>query len=202
MIMAVILAAGEARRMGEVKQLLDWQGEPLICQVIRKVTASRFASVRLVLGAYYQQIVPWVTSLVKELELDLDLEVVYNPDYQMGQSTSVQRGLTDLPDQVQGVAFILADQPLVQVETYNMLIDYFNQEKPGILIPTYQGQFGNPKFFHRKFFSELCNVMGDQGGRAIIRQYSEQVHQVEVADPGVLSDIDYPEDYARLKFKE
>ncbi|AZR74584.1 hypothetical protein BBF96_15105 [Anoxybacter fermentans] len=190
MIMGVILAAGEAKRMGEPKQLLSWQGEPLIRWVIRQVWFSRFNPVRVVLGAYADQIEPLIE--------DLDVEILFNPAYPQGQSTSVKKGLQDYPPGVIGAAFILGDQPLIKVETYNYLIEVFEKEEPGILVPTYQNQRGNPIFFHKRFFSDLMKIEGDCGGREIIFDNQAQVRKVEVADPGIILDLDVKEDYLRL----
>ncbi len=190
MIMGMVLAAGEARRMGAVKQLLDWHGQPILRRVIGQVLASNFDLVTVVLGAYKDQII----SVVE----DFDVECIYNPDYKKGQSTSVGVGLKNCSDKIDGVAFILGDQPLIQVETYNYLIKAFKSEMPGILVPTYEGQRGNPIFFHRRFFDDLLQVEGDRGGREIIQQNKDQVVKVEVNDPGILLDIDNKEEYFRL----
>lgn len=190
MMTGIILAAGEARRMGRVKQLLDWHGEPLIRHVVRKVRASRFDRVRVILGAGYEQILPVIS--------DLDVEVIYNPDYRRGQSTSVGKGLEGLAGGVKGAAFLLADQPLTRIETYDRLIRAFACGAGGILIPTWQGQRGNPVFFDQQFFPLLREAEGDRGGRDVIRQNPDRVRLIEVDDPGVVTDIDVEEDYLRL----
>lgn len=190
MIVGVILAAGEGKRMGVVKQLLDWHGEPLISHVVGQILQSQFDQVRVVLGANHELIEPVLT--------DRNVEILYNPDYQQGQSTSVKRGLADLPEDVKGVAFLLADQPVIRLETYNTLIKIFRREQPGILIPTWQGQRGNPVFFQQRFFPLFKEVEGDRGGREIIRQHPDEVQLWEGNDPGILVDLDRQEDYLRL----
>ena len=235
MLMAVVLAAGEGKRMGEIKQLLDWQGEPLLRHTVRNVLAGGFAQVRVVLGAYAEAIAPVLEGL--------EIELIYNPDYAQGQSTSLRAGLlghpersdiahslekldlsrpsersdisrhleqADLsrysersirlqnPDNIHGAAFIPGDMPLIASVTLAKMISYFQEQQPGILVPIYHGERGNPVFFHQKFFPELLAVEGDRGGREIIRQYPEEVQKLEVLDPGVIIDMDYREDYLRL----
>lgn len=189
MIVGIVLAAGEAKRMGSVKQLLDWHGEPLIHHVIQGIVKSHFDQVRVVLGANYELIEPVIA--------DLDVEVVYNPNYQLGQSTSVKKGLEGLSQGVKAAGFLLADQPLIRLETYNTLIEAVRLDESGIHIPTWQGQRGNPIFFGQQFFPLLQNVKGDRGGREIIRQHPDWVRLCEVDDPGILVDLDSNADYIR-----
>lgn len=190
MITGIVLAAGQALRMGLIKQLLPWDGQPLIRYVVKRVLKSNFDSVNVVLGAYAQEIEPHLA--------DLDVKIINNPDYLEGQSSSIKRGLAGYQIDLEGVAFILADQPLIRIKTYNQLISVFRAKKPGILVPTSQQRFGHPVFFHRRFFGELLKIQGDKGGREIIQRYPERVYQLAVNDPGILLDIDQPVDYDRL----
>lgn len=190
MIVGIVLAAGQSLRMGSIKQLLQWGDQSLIRQVVKRVLTSDFDLVRVVLGASAKEI---------ELHLaDLAVKLIYNPEYQKGQSWSIKKGLEDLPPDLVGAAFILADQPLIEITTFDRLITVFRAEEPGILVPTYQRQFGNPVFFHQRFFGELLKIQGDTGGREIIRRYPDQVFQLAVDDPGILLDIDQPVDYDNL----
>lgn len=191
MIIGIILAAGEAKRMGEPKQLLDWQGEPLIRWIVKCVSKANFDLLKVVIGAYQKQI--------ESVLIDLNVELVVNSDYPSGQSSSVRKGLENCPSEVQGAAFILGDQPLIRVETFNNLISIFHKETPGILIPTFQQKSGNPVFFHRRFFPALSGVAGDIGGRELIKNNHNQIRLVEVDDPGVVLDIDNQGDYLKLK---
>lgn len=187
MIGAVVLAAGESRRMGCAKQLLDWQGEPLVRYVVRQVLQANFAQVRVVSGAYAEEVAYCLR--------DLPVEVVFNPEYAAGQSSSVRTGLRNLSLKTNGVAFVLGDQPMVQFETYNQLIACFEAEEPGILIPTYMSKRGNPVLFHRDFFTSLMQIEGDRGGRDLIQQNPDRVQMLEVADAGILIDLDCQKDY-------
>lgn len=190
MVCGIVLAAGQALRMGLLKQLMQWGGQPLIRHVVKEVLASNFDLVKVVLGAYATEIEPHLA--------DLDVKIIYNPDYRLGQSSSIKKGLEDVRPDLLGAAFILADQPLMERQTYNQLITVFKAKKPGILIPTYQNQAGNPVFFQRWFFKELLKIEGDTGGREIIRRYPEQVYRLAVDNPGILFDLDQPADYQKL----
>ncbi len=190
MIQGIVLAAGKADRMGVSKQLLTLEGEPIIRRVVKQVKASNFDLITVVLGAYADRIRPLLS--------DLGVKIVFNPDYSLGQSTSLKAGLEGYTDSIEGAAFVLGDQPLIKVETYNYLIKVFKAAGSGILLPTYLGQRGNPVFFHYKFFPELLEVEGDYGGRDVIKAHNDQVKIVEVCDPGITIDLDYPEDYRRL----
>lgn len=189
MIMGVILAAGEANRMGEPKQLLNWKGQPLISHVVDRVKMSKLDPIRVIVGAYREEIIPLLSGV----------EIVVNDRYKEGQASSIRAGLDSLPPGVKGAAFILADQPLIKVTTYSYLSKVFREEEPGILIPTYRGQRGNPVIFHRNYFPQLRRIVGDKGGRELIHDNSDQVFKCEVADVGILKDLDDKEDYNCLK---
>ncbi len=191
MVCGIVLAAGQALRMGLIKQLMQWGGQPLIRHVVKEVLASHFDLVKVVLGAY-------ATEIESHLA-DLNVKIIYNPDYRLGQSSSIKKGLKDVRPDLLGAAFILADQPLMERQTYNQLITFFKAKKPGILVPTYQNQAGNPVFFQRSFFKELLKIEGDTGGREIIRCYPEQVYRLAVDNPGILFDLDQPADYQKLR---
>ncbi len=191
MVCGIVLAAGQALRMGLIKQLMQWGGQPLIRHVVKEVLASNFDLVKVVLGAYATEIEPHLA--------DLDVKIIYNPDYRLGQSSSIKKGLEDVRPDLLGAAFILADQPLMERQTYNQLITVFKAKKPGILVPTYQNQAGNPVFFQRSFFKELLKIQGDTGGREIIRRYPEQVYRLAVDNSGILFDLDQPADYQKLR---
>lgn len=196
MIVGVVLAAGESKRMGEIKQLLDWQGEPVLRQTVRNACSGGFDLVRVVLGANAEKIEPILYGL--------DVEIIYNSQYRAGQSTSVKYGLGKPPGEriggtFRGVAFIPGDMPLIKAETFAQMIALFRKEEPGILVPTYEGERGNPVFFHSRFFDELLRIEGDRGGREVIRRYPGAVSAMAVGDLGILQDIDSPEDYQRLK---
>jgi molybdenum cofactor cytidylyltransferase len=186
--------------MGSPKQLLVYQGRPMLRHVVENLLKSQVNDVMVVLGHQ--------ASKVAEALNELPVRIIINKDYTRGQSTSVRYGLAALhtsglsahhpaKGNRLGVLFVLGDQPLVKPETINLLIDHYRQYG-GIIAPYYQGVRGNPVLFDNKFFDELQALTGDVGAREIISRYPEQLRKVEVPDSGVLQDIDTPEDYQKL----
>lgn len=189
MVRGVILAAGLSQRMGTLKQLLPYQGKPLLQHVIDSARASALDHLLLVLGAQYDRILP---------HLDLfNVTVVYNKEYAAGQSTSVRAGLAYGPD-TSGIMFLLGDQPLVQVKTINALIDCFRSRRPLAVVPMYNGQRGNPVIVARTLTVEMDTLQGDVGLRHVVQRARQAVRYLHVKDSGVLRDIDTQEDYQAL----
>ena len=198
-VAAVILAAGEARRFGAPKPLLDWHGEPFIRHIARTALAADLSPVIVVSGAY--------PSEVQGALQGLDVSVVHNSQWQAGQSTSVQTGLLALPPQISAVIFLLADQPQVTVELLRALVDQYSlsdfqlqspirDPQSPIVAPWVGSQRSNPVLFDRTTFLDLMALEGDVGGRALFAKY--KVTDLSWDDPGLLLDVDTPEDYQRL----
>ncbi|HSP16035.1 MAG TPA: NTP transferase domain-containing protein [Thermoanaerobaculia bacterium] len=182
MISAIVLAAGQAKRFGDCKQLLPINGKPLLQHVLDTLRQSKVDDVVVVLGAYANEIRQQIQFR--------DERIIANPDYEKGMSTSIQAGLRAIDSDA---AFIvLADQPFVTAKTYDLLIDEYRRSRPKATIPTFNGFRGNPVLIEKSLFPEIMEIRGDTGARAIFGNH--QVTKVPVDDRGVLIDIDTPED--------
>ena len=187
-IAAIILAAGQAERMGRTKQLLPWKGKPLIWHVAQAASDEWINEVIIVIGAKGE--------LVKESLSDLDVQFVNNPDWQLGQSTSLKAGLSAVPKWTGAAIFLLADQPQISPTLINALIERHAVTLAPIVAPLIDGKRGNPVLFDRITFDELMKVQGDQGGRKIFSRHP--VEWVEWHDDRALVDIDTEVDYQNL----
>jgi molybdenum cofactor cytidylyltransferase len=139
-------------------------------------------------------VVGYEAAAVRKALAGRDIQFVDNPAHADGISTSLKQGLRALPDGIDGVLVCLGDMPRVTPDQLDRLIAAFNPvEGRAICVPTVQGKRGNPVLFARRFFAEMESVSGDVGARHLIGESPELVREVDMADGGVLLDIDTPQ---------
>jgi molybdenum cofactor cytidylyltransferase len=124
------------------------------------------------------------------------VEIVHNPQWAEGQSTSVKAGLLALPPETTAAVFLLADQPHIPVELVRALVERHAQTQPPIVAPMIEGRRGNPVLFDHAVFPDLMSLHGDAGGRLVFSRYP--ITHVPWNDPNLLLDVDTLEDYERL----
>jgi molybdenum cofactor cytidylyltransferase len=196
---ALLLAAGQSRRMGGTNKLLaeisgssPGTGEPMVTRVARRLLASRARPIIAVLGNRADEIDAALGHL--------PVGRVRNPDFADGLSTSLKRGLAALPEDLDAVLVCLGDMPLISGRHLDRLIAAFNPlEGRAIIVPTRHGKRGNPVLWARRFFAEMAQISGDVGARHLIGEHAEFVAEVEMDDDAVLVDIDTPEALAALQ---
>ncbi len=191
MISSIVLAAGESRRMGQTKQLLAWEGKTILRQVLENLLHSRLDEVILVLGHEAERILKMVDTR--------KIKVVINKNYRKGMITSIQEGLTALHEQTEAFFIVLADQPGIGPEVFDLLIGEFKRATPqkNIVLPTYRGRRGHPALFSVKYREEALRLKGDVGFRQILQEHPEDILAVEMDSDSVLQDIDTPDDYRK-----
>jgi molybdenum cofactor cytidylyltransferase len=192
MISAIVIAAGESKRMGRAKQLLPWQGKALLQHALDSLLNSEVDEVILVLGCEAERILERLNTR--------RIKVVINPDYGQGMITSIQRGLAAIEKGAEAFFIVLGDQPGISPQIYNRLIREFHRVYPSkrILLPTYRGKKGHPALFSIDFRDEGSAIKGDVGFRQIVSDHPQDVLQIELGTDAVLNDVDTPEDYQNL----
>jgi molybdenum cofactor cytidylyltransferase len=123
---------------------------------------------------------------------------VLNSEWQGGQLSSLRVGIQNLSRQSSGVLFTPVDHPLVREETYALLIELWNRDRTRIVIPKYMDRKGHPAIFPQRVFKRVLHGVLPNGAREIIYEEWDSVAFIPVDDPGVVWDIDTPEDYERL----
>ncbi|MGA2986600.1 MAG: nucleotidyltransferase family protein [Terriglobia bacterium] len=191
MITGLILAAGESRRMGRDKALLIYHGQSFLKAIIDNLGAAGIEKVTVVLG-HHAEIIQQAVNLAAA-------RVVVNHDYQRGQTSSLQLGLAAAAaDSPEAVILCLVDHPAISTEVIGKLSERFELTHRPVLIPTHEGQRGHPIVISQELFSELLALPPEEAANTIIRKYRDATQFVEVADPGILIDVDDPETYERL----
>ena len=192
---ALLLAAGQSRRMGGPNKLLaEIDGVPMVARVAQRLLASRARPIIAVLGNRADE--------VDQALGKLPVERVPNPDFADGLSTSLRRGIAALPLDLDGALVCLGDMPLVTGRHIDRLIAAFNPlEGRAIIVPTRRGKRGNPVLWAKHFFPEMTQIAGDVGARHLIGEHAELVAEVEMDDDAILVDIDTPEALAALREK-
>jgi molybdenum cofactor cytidylyltransferase len=193
-VSAVVLAAGASTRMGRAKQLLPLGETTVLTRTLENVRSAGLNDIVLVLGASGEEI---RRQLPRSL-LD-GLRIVVNHAYGQGMASSLREGLSAVDQESDAALIVLGDQPFLQPQTLHQIIDGYRGSRAQIVVPTYQGERGNPVLLDRSVFSEAMVLEGDVGCRAIFVNHLEGISKVEVEDVGVLLDLDDPADYERLK---
>lgn len=185
-IEAILLAAGESRRMGYPKPLLRVGQESFLLHSAKSILAV-VPRLIVVLGAHAERIRPVIPA-------DPRIVAVHNPHYQAGQLSSLKVGLRAIGEDADAVMVHLADHPLVKASTFERVVAAFNANRGAIIIARHGGRRGHPVLFARALFSELLDAPEDQGARAVVNRDPDRVVYVDVEDPGVTLDLDTPSD--------
>jgi molybdenum cofactor cytidylyltransferase len=128
---------------------------------------------------------------------DLPVSVIYNPDFNLGQSSSMIAGIK-AADIESSLMFVLGDQPLIKPETINFLLRKHDIHKK-IIVPSYYRKLGHPVIFPKMFRPALLSLTGDLGAKKIITCNQSQTLVIDIQDKGIIQDIDTWDDYQFLK---
>lgn len=191
-IAAVLLAAGGSARFGQPKQLLEWEGRPLIAHLADTAWAAGLSPVVVILGAEAERIAPALAGR--------PVRILHNYRWAAGLGSSVSLGVAALPESPAAI-FLQVDQPFVSPRLLRALAERWRtaSPRPGIVVPTWEDRPGSPVLFDRTLFPELAQLPADVGGRALFKTHAERLLAYPVDDPLLLADADTPADYARLQ---
>lgn len=188
-IAGIVLAAGGSSRFGgNAKQLLDWEGVPLVRKVVGTALQAHLDPVIVVTGARSEE--------VEQAVAGLGVIIVRNDGWVQGQSSSVRAGLAACPAEIGGALFLLVDQPQIPFTLLQSLVEAHYRSRAPIVAPQIAGARGNPVLFDRDTFLDFESLEGDIGGRVLFSRYP--VEWVLWHDPRMLLDIDSLDDYRRL----
>lgn len=187
-VVGVILAAGTSERYGDENKLLATVGgEPIVRRAVRPFVEDELADVAVVLGHEAPAVRPALDGL--------DVTFLENPDYEAGQSTSVREGTRyGRESGADAIVFGLGDMPHLRARSIALVRETYERGQGEIVAAAYDGGRGNPVLFAANHFDALAAVEGDTGGRRLILESDDAVC-VETRDPGVLRDVNRPDDH-------
>ena len=189
---AIVLAAGLSRRMGAgvQKLLLPYGGSTVIGHVISQLAAAPVQKVLVVVGR--DQRVAGVAVMEGAIAIRND-----DPDGDM--LSSARRGLRALPrgHPYDPVLLALGDQPAITSHLVRRMIETFATCGRGIVVPVFNGRRGHPLLFASHYAAVVLTRYAGVGVRGLLEAHPDDTFPLEVFDPGVVADIDVPEDYRR-----
>jgi len=190
-ITAVILAAGYSRRMGCFKPLLKIGKQTIIERTVSLFKDAGINDIRVVVGHCRGRIEPILEKA--------GIRAIINKENSPEMFSSVLATIKNLEPEVQALAILPVDIPLVRQWTIRYLIKRNRSDGDSILIPSFQGKRGHPVIMPAKYFSVIKRWTGKDGLRGALKQLADHTVSVAVADANILFDIDLPEDYEESK---
>ncbi len=195
MIWAMILAAGESKRMGKPKLLLPYGEKTIIETIVKTVVSSNVENTLVILGSDREKI--------EEKIKNFPVKIVYNLDFRSGMLSSVQCGFKAVPEETRAILVVLGDQPKISADVINKLINAYKSTGKGIVLPVYKKERGHPVLIDVKYGEEVENLSPDVGLRGTVYNHPEDILEVDVETSSIFQDIDYESDYKReLEKKE
>jgi molybdenum cofactor cytidylyltransferase len=186
-IWAIILAAGESRRMGVPKMLLPFDGSTMIEKVISNVTASKVDKIMVVVGSGKE-------ALIEKIGKS-GVKYCYNDNYKDGMLSSVKCGFASMPSDFKAVLVFQGDQPLIPPDAINSVIDAYLSSGKGLVIPVYKDRRGHPLLIDAKYRHEIEKITPDEGLHSLQQKFADFVQEVNTDEPGILRDFDTFDEY-------
>ena len=187
MISAILLAAGQSKRMnGENKLTKEIKSIPLIKLSVKNILDSSIDELIIVFG-YQKEIIE------KLIDENKKIKPVFNKDFESGIASSIKTGLNHMSKKTTAFFICLGDMPLVNQDIYNLLIKSKNNKE--IIIPTYKGQQGNPILFLITMKEKIMTIQGDVGAKKILELNKDKIMSVQIDDQGITKDFNTEENF-------
>ena len=187
MISAILLAAGQSKRMnGENKLTKEIQGIPLIKLSVKNILASSIGELIIVLG-YQKEIIE------KLIDKNEKIKFVFNKDFESGMASSIKTGLDNLSEKTEAFFICLGDMPMVSHDIYNQLIK--SKDNKEIIVPTYKG---NPVLFDKSMKEKVLDITGDVGAKKILELNKDKILNLEINDQSITKGFNTQDDFSSL----
>ena len=187
MISAILLAAGQSKRMnGENKLTKKIQGISLIKHSVKNILTSSIDELIIVLG-YQKEIIE------KLIDKNEKIKFVFNKNFENGMASSIKTGLSNLSEKTEAFFICLGDMPIVNSDIYNQLIQSRNNKE--IIVPTYKEQQGNPILFSKSIKMKIMTIQGDVGAKKILELNKNKILNVEVNSKSIRKDLNTKDDF-------
>jgi len=190
MISAILLAAGQSKRMnGENKLTKKIQDIPLIKHSVKNILSSFIGELIVVLG-YQKEIIE------KLIDKNNKIKFVFNKDFESGMASSIKAGLNNLSEKTEAFFICLGDMPMVGHDIYNQLIK--SKANKEIIVPTYKGQQGNPVLFNKSMKEKVMDISGDIGAKKILELNKDKILNLEINDQSITRGFNTQGDFSSL----
>ena len=192
MISAIILAAGESKRMGQPKMLLPWGKTTVLGQIISVLRSAGLEDIVTVTGGFREQ--------VEAVAGQHRSRAVFNAEYASNEMlSSIQCGLRSLKLEAEAALICLGDQPQFQEGSVKRVCETFLRSQSKLIVPSYRMRRGHPWLVARPLWEEILNMRSPESPRDFLNKHEKEIEYVDVDHSSILEDLDTPEDY--LKFK-
>jgi molybdenum cofactor cytidylyltransferase len=194
MISAILLAAGESRRMGDFKQLLPFQGKTFVECCVDNLLATKVDEVIVVTGHRHEQ--------VEQALAGRPVRLAFNANYRAGMSSSIHCGVQALDEKTSAILLALADQPQIHSSLISKIIAAHQTERPFIVVPVYANRRGHPIILDARLRDEILAIDPAQGLRQLVQAHTDHTLYLEMTSDLILLDFDYPQDYQKFLAQE
>ncbi|HSA99848.1 MAG TPA: nucleotidyltransferase family protein [Anaerolineales bacterium] len=192
MISAIILAAGQSRRMGQPKMLLPWGRVRVIEHVLTTFLQAGVEDIVVITGGARDQ--------VEQAIAPYPVRSVCNQDYANGEMlSSLQCGLRAMSDEAQATLIGLGDQPQVQERSVRCVCEAYQGSQSQLIVPSFQMRRGHPWLVARPLWDELLRMRSPESPRDFLNRHAGEIHYVDVDTPSILADLDTPDDYHKSR---
>jgi len=190
MVSAILLAAGQSKRMGgENKLTKEIQGVSLIKHSVKNILAASIDELIIVLG-YQKEIIE------KLIDKNEKIKIIFNKDFESGMASSIKTGLDNLSEKSEAFFICLGDMPMVSHDIYNQLIK--SKDNKEIIVPTYKGQQGNPVLFNKSMKEKIMDTMGDVGAKKILELNKDKISNLEINNQSISKSFNTQGDFSSL----
>jgi len=192
MISAIILAAGQSKRMGQPKLLLPWGNLTVIEQVITTFLDAGIQELIVVTGGSREQL--------EGILRPYPIRTIHNPNYAEGEMLySIQCALRALPDHAQATLIGLGDQPQVEEKIVRSICEVYRERKSKLIVPSFEMRRGHPWLVVRPLWDEILALKKPESPRDFLNRHAPDIHYLNVDTETVLADLDTPEDYQKSR---
>ena len=190
MIAAIVLAAGLSRRMGRPKLSLPWRDTTVIGQVVSVLSAAGVDEILVVTGGARQEIETALSATSARL--------VFNPRFEASEMIDLlQVGLAQLSPPVEAALVALGDQPQIQLPVVQAVLQAYQEQPCGLIVPSYQMKRGHPWLVARPLWDELSQIRPPETLRDFLGRHAADIRYLPVSTDTILRDLDTPDDYTR-----